>query len=296
MKDWAEFLRAISALLWPTLGFVALFVLKAELKDLLNRVRKGKVLGQEIELSESLEKLSASAEKTASEVAALPPAPPAALPAADSLTADSALEREVLGELGRSPKAALMLLASGMEREVRQLLASMGRLDPRRPLSFPQAIQVLDESGGLLRHVAGSVDQFWSVRNRLVHGRSASDEDIIRAIDSGLVILRTIKGIPHEQNVVHHPGVEVFSDREGKTLRAGVRAIVLETTSPGGAKTTRRVYPTTRTHFEKGMRVAWDWSFDLGWGESWYRDPHSGLIEYGWTSSAEFIGRDLNDI
>jgi hypothetical protein len=45
----ADLLRAIAALLWPIFAFCALYIFRAELRELLARVRKGKVLGNEFE-------------------------------------------------------------------------------------------------------------------------------------------------------------------------------------------------------------------------------------------------------
>ena len=56
MKDIAELLKAIAALLWPVLSFVALIAFRGELKGLLARLRRGKVLGQEIELEALIRK------------------------------------------------------------------------------------------------------------------------------------------------------------------------------------------------------------------------------------------------
>jgi hypothetical protein len=71
---------------------------------------------------------------------------------------------------------------------------------------------------------------------------------------------------------------------------------MLETESPGGTKKTMRIYPSTQTHFQKGKRVAWEWSFQNKWAQAWYRQPDSGEIEKAWDSSAEFVGRHLEDV
>jgi hypothetical protein len=56
MKDVAELLKACAALLWPLLTFAALIVFRGELRGLLARLRRGKVLGQEIELEALMRK------------------------------------------------------------------------------------------------------------------------------------------------------------------------------------------------------------------------------------------------
>jgi hypothetical protein len=296
LKDWADLIRAIATLLWPLLVFAVVWMFKEQVREILGRLRRGKVLGQEIELEERLRKLDESAQTAASETPS-----PVSVPethneviARESELAD--VTRHILDEASRSPKVALMLLASELEREVYQILASKGLLHELRRTSLPQAIEVLERRGALPRHLAESVRNFYGVRSSLVHGQDATQDDIIRAIDSGLTILRTIQAIPRRVNIVYHPGVEVYSDPEGKNIREGVKAVVLESTSPGGALKTFLVYPTTRTHFQKGKRVAWEWNESLIFSESWYKHPDTDKITLGWNESMEFVGRHLEDI
>lgn len=295
MKDIAELIRAIASLLWPILTFTALYMFRQELHDILSRLKRGKLLGQEIELDKSLKELNESAQ------AAVLGTPEIVQPAektnstAPDRSIGSDVERKVLDEASRSPKVALILLSSELEREVRQLLATTGRLeDSHTP--FLTSIQTFEKSGAIPKHVVESVKSFYQIRNRLVHGHNATDDDIIRAIDSGLTILRTIQAIPHETNAVYHPGMDVYEDPAGEKLRKNVKAVVIETLSPGGARRNLRAYPTTKSHFERGKRVAWEWNGELIIGESWYRNPDTGKLSYGWTSSMEFIGRHLEDV
>ena len=247
LKDWADLIRAIATLLWPLLAFAVVWMFKEQVREILGRLRRGKLLGQEIELEEKLRRLDESVQAAALENPNLTSVPEThgEVIARESELAD--VTRRILDEASRSPKVALILLASELEREVYQLLASMGLLQGSRRIPLIQAIEILEQRGALPRHLAGSVRNFWDVRNRLVHGQDATQDDIIRSIDSGLTILRAIQAIPHEVNIVYHPGVEVYSDPEGTNIQEGVKAVVLETTSPGGASKTLRVYPTTRT-------------------------------------------------
>ncbi len=66
MKETAELLRAIASLLWPILAFIALLLFRSHIRELLGRLKKGKLLGQEIELHDSLLMLEAKAKETAS--------------------------------------------------------------------------------------------------------------------------------------------------------------------------------------------------------------------------------------
>jgi hypothetical protein len=286
----AEILSAIADLLWPLLGFAALLTFRRQLRDLVPRIKKGKLFGQEIELQDSLIKLDRSAQNGATEMARLPAAPEREK--IESGGGDDPVAR-VMHEATRSPKLGLMLLATELERETREILATTGLLRGRVNMSLREGFKVLDEWGGLPRHIPSSLSLFSNVRNKIVHGRGASEDDILAALDSGVTLLRTLQAVPKSTRVVYHPGADVFSDSDGATLVQGLKAVILETESAGGTKTEHLVYPTTRMHFEKGMRVAWEWDSKHQWDECWYRDPDTNEIKYGWTSSMEFVGRDL---
>lgn len=297
MTEVAALIQSIAALLWPLLAFTALFVFRSEIADLASRLRKGKLLGQEIEMDASLKRLDKSATAIEHEVAALPAQ---LIPAAtrEERMQDEGVVTSIIAEAGRSPKAALILLASELEKLARQLLASTGLLRGRQLIPLYQAIAELDQQFGLPRHVPTSIKLFWETRNRMIHGGEGTDEDILRAVDSGLTILKALQALPREVNVVFDPGVEVFTDR-GLTTRIShpfVKGVILETYAPGGASKTLRIFPTTKTHFQKGRQVAWEWNMQLVIGQTWYRSPETGEAKLAWTQSAEFVGRHLDEV
>lgn len=294
MKDYADLISAIASLLWPAFAFTALFVFKAQIANLIGRLRRGKLLGQEIELAESLENLEKSAVAVAQEVAALP-APEQTSTREVSNTDDPV--KAVLHEAAKSPKTALILLATEIEREARQLLASVGQLKGQRYMPLSQAMDVLGKQyGGLPSHVPSSLKLFWDVRNRIIHGGQAESEEILRAIDSGVTILKALQAFPREVNVVHHPGVTVYRDPLCQISWPDVRGVILETESPGGAQKSFRIFPTTKDHFRKGQRVAWEWSDQKSWGEAWYKVPETGETKIAWSSAMEFVGRPLDEV
>jgi hypothetical protein len=67
MKDWADLIRAIATLLWPLLAFAVVYVFKEQARELVSRLRRGKLFGQEIELEEKLRTLNENAQAAASE-------------------------------------------------------------------------------------------------------------------------------------------------------------------------------------------------------------------------------------
>jgi hypothetical protein len=108
--------------------------------------------------------------------------------------------------------------------------------------------------------------------------------------------VKALQAIPRETNVVWHPGVIVYSDPELKSPIPGVKGVILETTSPGGAQVSKRIFPSTKDWFEKGQRVSWEWCLDKKWDKAWYRDPETSEIKPAWLGSSEFVGRPLDNI
>jgi hypothetical protein len=291
----ATLFQAVAAILWPVFAFTALFVFRAQIVDLARRLKKGKLLGQEIELNESLDALGRSAKTVEQEVAALP-APVNPSPAPQEQAAEEATVRLVLSEAAKSPKAALILLASELEKLALQILASTGHLQGRRFLPIQRAIDELQRTLGLPTHVQSSLKLFWSTRNLLVHGGEGTDKDILRAVDSGLTILKALQALPREINMVYDPATPVYFDPQLTLEMPGVKGVILETIAPGGAVRSLRILPTTRTHFKKGHQVAWEWNMQSVFGQAWYRDPLTHEVKEAWSSSAEFVGRHLDEL
>jgi len=295
MQEFATLLQALAALLWPVFAFTALFAFRRQLADLLARLKKGKLLGQEIELNESLEKLQQAAEGAQVEVAALPQPNPSQKTEADVIL-DQSIAQRIIGEAAISPKAALISLATELERIAREVLATTGHLRGRRYIPIQQAISEIHQTYGLAAHVPSSLHYFWDVRNRLIHKGEGTNEDILRAIDSGLAILRALQAMPREVNIVHDPNVPVFSDQALTFPITNVHGVLLETHSPGGVSKSFRIYPSSQKHFAKGKQVSWEWNMSLVVGPAWYRDHKTGASKEAWSSSAEFIGRHLNEL
>jgi hypothetical protein len=296
----AKLISAIAQLLWPLLGFCLLWLFKQQVADILkrlNRATKVKAGSFEVELDQ----LQAGAEKAAQEVVApvlsAPQQPTTHLTrvSLDCAVPEKSLDELVLREAAQSPRAALLLLASEIQKRVKHLLAVTNWQQNISPEPLSEAIDKLRAQGSLPENVTGSLKLFLDVRNKLIHAE-ASDDELFRAIDSGLTLLRAINSIPVETNIVFQTGVPVYSDAACTRLITDATGLILETTSPGGTQTSYHIYPTTRTHFQKGKRVAWEWSMGRTWGPAWYRDPETNDVKQAWISSAEFIGRHLDDI
>jgi hypothetical protein len=289
---------------------VFLVVYRRDFPSLIRRAKRVKFPGGfEFEFYEDLRRAQELAEQAASEVASTQTdqSLSATSAAASDLegdltvttgsgtaTSDDIVE-SILKEAASEPKLALMRLSTAIEREIGKLLARSGHHRGRPYIPLLQAVEIIRRRYPVLPEtVLSAIDAFWKVRNQIVHGGEGDRDDVLRALDSGLVVLKTLYGMPQPKYVIHHPGVPVYADSEGREVREGVTAVILEHISAGGLVRTKRVHPTTRSHFREGMEVAWEWNDQTVWGESWYRDPDTGKAEYAWTESMEFVGRDLD--
>ena len=294
MEHVAPILQAIASLAWAGFAFTALVVLKPEITRALGRLRKGEIFGQKFELGDELLKLENSAGAAAKEAQELPPEE-SRMSSVDQEEKFDVTISSILQQATSAPKIALMTLAAELEKQARQALATRGILRGRPVVSISQALSELRQYG-FPPNLSGSLKLFDDVRNKIIHDAAATDDDALRALDSGMTILRALNALPNEVNVVYHPGVDVYSDSQCAKLIPDAKGVILETTSPGGVMKTFRIFPTTRTQFQKGKQVAWEWNMQKVWQAAWYRDPDTGAIKEAWGSSAEFVGRSLDDI
>jgi hypothetical protein len=203
-KELSDVISAFAALLWPAgiLAMVGWF--KPEIQAILSRVKKGKFLGLEFELDELQAKtdvaettgpmnfvISGAGSSTGTGSVSADGARIDATESADIANAEAQIE-EVLREASRSPRMGLMLLSAKMDRAARELASDFGVGAARTSLSLRMLTRQLLEAEQLTREDAAALDLFSQVRNRIVHGHDADDDEIARAIDSGTRLLRIL--------------------------------------------------------------------------------------------------------
>ena len=294
MSSFAELLRAIALIMWPLLAASVVFFYREELRAVLKRIshfRKAKLFGQEIEITEEVDLLQRSVVETTAEIVATPAA---SLAGPKETSPDDNLEETLLGNPAQSPKVALILLGSKIEHRLRLLAASTGW--PLRSNELSASVEVLERQGSLPRHAIETVRLFSSVRSKLVHGGDATEHEILRAIDSGINLLKAIDSIPVATHTVVRADVPIYSDAACTKLRGDVKGLILEETSALMPNKFVQIFPTTKTHFQVGQQVAWEWNMSNVWGESWHRSTDTNEILPAWSQSAEFIGRPLDTL
>ncbi len=294
MQYVAPILQAIASLAWIAFAFVALFAFKSEIARGLGQLKRGRFFGQEFELGEELQRLETSGAAAAKEVEAVPPEQ-RRITTTDQEDRLEATTKAILEQASSAPKIALMTLGIELETQARQALATRGLLRGRQAVSLSQALNELHQYG-FPPNLTASLRTFDDLRNKIIHGADATEADALRALDMGMTVLRALSVLPNEINVVYNPGVDIFTDEHATQLIPDAKGVILETTSPGGMVKTFRIFPTTRTHFQKGKQVSWDWNMKRIWPAAWYHDPDTGEIKQAWLSSAEFIGQNVDEI
>jgi hypothetical protein len=293
-----DLLRGLATLLWPVAVVACVLLFRREISELIRRLRKGKLLGQEVELAD-IDALVGGAAKLEDSV----PAPlrtvepdkvrPTAPDSIDSRDIDA-----VLDAARSSPTVALIQFSVEIERETRWLLATTGHLqEVERATSLRRLVATLRRSSLLSQTVLDVMDVFAEVRNRVVHSAGETpDHEVLRAVDAGLMILRALAAVPRERNFVMEPAVELYGDPDGESEIRGAVGVVLRTVSAGGGETSRRVFPTSRRDYIKDLEVSWEWNRDSVFKEAWFREPETGALVQAWSGSMEFVGRHQSEL
>jgi hypothetical protein len=212
----------------------------------------------------------------------------------ESSSAD--FERKILEEAIHSPAVAMMRLSIEIDRQLRLILAVIGRLKDYTSTSPTEAVDLIattDPSTPRLSELRDTLDSFWGLRNEVVHGKSR-EVLAMRAVDYGLRILRVISSIPRPAFIVEVM-VPLFMNKECSELRTDVSGVILNARRATG-ESTRQIHPT-RKHYIQGQSLSWEWDFTgPGWEETWYIEPATREIKLAWSESLEFIGRPLEQI
>jgi hypothetical protein len=229
LPTWSEasdFVRAVAELLralqWPLVALIITHYFRGDIQKLLLRVRRGSLFGAEVELAQALDLLE---EGTEPQDALAQPSPSDArdgetmLP--DGSREDEDLERartaaafskeqDILRTAAISPRAALMLLSSEIESTLRRLATDdeiEGQL-PRytRPPTVSEMARDLTKTGTITERTEDNIANLWRARNLVVHEGQGEDDDILRALDSGLLILRNLTALdPDPQEPAESP-------------------------------------------------------------------------------------------
>jgi hypothetical protein len=209
VKDFADLVSALASLAWPLVALTIVIWFRPEIRTVLVRLRRGKVLGTEFELDQLQAKTEVAEAKIPIISGVLSGTLGEARLEATGTVGTAAAEdeiEEVLREASRSPRLGLMLLSAKMERAARER-AEEARLNMQSaPVALRNLIHSLVQAKQLPEEAGEALNLFNQVRNRIIHGHDADDDEIARAIDSGTRLLRLLLSRRHPSQQNETPG------------------------------------------------------------------------------------------
>jgi hypothetical protein len=207
-------------------------------------------------------------------------------------------EEKVLEMAAHSPAAAMMRLSLEVDRQLRLILAVIDRLKDYAGKSPSEALDLIAQTAvgsAIPSELRDTLDNYWVLRNQVVHSGASSSVFALRAVDYGLRIVRMLQSIPRPSFIVT-ANVPIFTDRECVQPRRDVQGVLLNLFGSNGENHGRHIFPTRRKYVA-GQSVSWEWDrAGIGWGATWYRDLESDKPKSAWSESLEFIGRPLDEI
>jgi len=302
-----ELITALSSWLYPIVILVILCVYRQPISALINRIKKGELFGTKFESDPAIDEFQKSVQKVEKEAAQIQesvqqPEENERKLLSNFETDDSEVKKteidinQILDDSKGSPELAIIRLSNLLENESIAILGSMGFLPPHpKRLSTFGSIQELEIRGLLPETTLKSIRLFFDLRNNIVHGKSVIDEkEILRVLDIGIVLLKTIRSIPHEIHIVDDV-VDVFEDIECTDKKENEKGVIITSESSDGSFFRRLFHTSKINYYEKGKRVVWEWDLSRKFDEGWYFDKKDGKPKRI-NSSLDFIGRHLDRI
>jgi hypothetical protein len=172
---------AALALIAPKTDDMLRLVMKA-----LPYIKKAKVAGVEIELSEEIKKLAIDVDTAQAKLAEQNQV---------TLVPDYAAgQTDILQALKSDPRAALLLLAAQIEQQVMIQLAKHGLRKKGESIPMHRAIEIGVEHSVFPSVIVKPFKEFWNIRNQVAHGMAFGvDESLVLSLVSlGLDVLKLV--------------------------------------------------------------------------------------------------------
>jgi len=201
LRAGGDLARGIAVLIWPIFAIIVVHLFKQEIRQLIGRMKGGKFWGAEVEL----DSVVADLQQKVSEIK------PTSVPGTADTTlvkefnANKITEREVsqtnrlLNEvqavLNYSATAALVLVGSAIESELRDLVEiSSGKESASAMMRKNQTL--LQQKNVIAADLAEAMNLFWRTRNVVLHAsENVSESNIRKAIDAGIGIMASLVDI-----------------------------------------------------------------------------------------------------
>jgi hypothetical protein len=194
------------------------------------------------------------------------------------------------------PEFAIVELSGLLDKETRRLADAVGGLEHRRLLADRGPMKTLVEKRYLPKPVVRGMEVFTSLSSKVVRRETATEpQEVRRVLEMGLLLLDTVRSLHDVTHRVYKAGVDLFADRECRSLMADVKGVIIEKVGPRGNRIEARVLPTSNPeYYAEGNRVSWAWDVSKLWPTAYYVDPDTGEKRMAWESSSEFSGKHLD--
>lgn len=170
-------------------ALAALALLLPDIAPVASRIRRFKLWNLEVELSEEISELAHRAEAAEREASRERETAPAEAPVALAPEV-----RQWVVEAAADPRAGLLLVAIEIEQAIQRLAARHGVASGVGRVSAHRTLVDLAERGVVPREVVPLFEDFWQVRNRVVHGAGfeVPAGQIYELVDVGFRILELL--------------------------------------------------------------------------------------------------------
>jgi hypothetical protein len=160
--------------------------LLAYLIKVLPYIKKAKLAGVEVELTDKIKELFVDVDKAQAD---LPTQQPLSLP-----TQFKAEEAEILQQIKNDPRAALLLLAARIEQQVMLRLTKHGLSKPGEFIPMSRAFELCVQNGVFPHSILRPFREFWNLRNRVAHGDAfeVDDAHVLSLVSIGLEVLKLV--------------------------------------------------------------------------------------------------------
>jgi hypothetical protein len=187
----SAYAELFTAFQWPLVALILGFLFRHQIRNLLVRMKSGEVFGQKFEISDDVDALRTQVAESGAEDFT----PSSHISEEIASTPDreiAAIEREVLEVAGFSPRAAVMLVGAEIEQYLRWLVENAGyHLRPNA--SVHEIANRMESEGAIPASTRRSLDEFWRLRNRIVHEFAGNSTENLAVTDIGLSLLRQLR-------------------------------------------------------------------------------------------------------
>ncbi|WP_425422230.1 hypothetical protein [Phaeodactylibacter xiamenensis] len=189
---------------WISLVLVSVVIIvlyNVDIVEKLDRLKKVKLGQFEIELEEKLKELSKNADQKFEERSETLRNNPSISGPPETVKSFKEIEAlEKVYKVIDKPESALVLLAVEIEKVIRDIYLRNNPKERRIPLSPRVLINDLYTQGLLDKEMMDIIQDFWNIRNKVVHGHDLqfTDSQKVEMLDIGFKIYRILKTIEVE--------------------------------------------------------------------------------------------------